>query len=543
MAKVYDSPLWKSQMAAPAAAPAAKPAGPRPFGSRMYAGARSSRLTASFGNSGDTSADSELQSSLGRLRARSRELVRDAAFALRARTVVVNNVIGSGVGMQAQVRSTRDTLRTEVNDGIETAWWGWCTADSCHTGGALHFHDFERACMAQVFDAGEVFVRKHYRKFGDSRVPFALELIEAERLAGEYMSPTGLPAGAEYRMGVEHDRYGRAQAYWFREAHPGDLRWNVAGSERLVRVPASDVVHLRVVTRWPQTRGEPWLHAVVRKLNDVDGYSESEVVAARAAAAYMGIIETPDAESPLLGDKTGEGTTERTEIELEPGTTVHLMPGEKFNSYAPNRPNPSMEGFMRHMLREIAAGASVSYESLSRDYSQSNYSSSRLALLDDRDTWKTLQQWWIRSFREPLHRQWLQQAVLARAIPAIRVEEYATDPAKFEVVQFKPRGWSWVDPTKEVTAYKEAVKAGFMTVTDVIAATANGQDIEEVLDTRERELQMMADKGLVFDTDPTLEQATTAAPAEPAPDPDDKADGTDDKQDDDPQSRVVHLRR
>ena len=46
---------------------------------------------------------------------------------------------------------------------------------------------------------------------------------------------------------------------------------------------------------------------------------------------------------------------------------------------------------MRFMLREIAAGTGVSYESLSRDYSQSNYSSSRLALIDDRDLWRVFQ--------------------------------------------------------------------------------------------------------------------------------------------------------
>lgn len=538
MRKVYDSPLWGSVMAAPAPAPR------RATGTRLYAGARNSRLTGGFG-SGDTSADAELNSSLAKLRQRSRELVRDAAFAKRAREVVVNNVIGAGVGLQAQVRSTRDTLRGDVNDGIENAWWSWCDADSCHTGGALHFHDFERACMGQVFDAGEVFVRKHYSRFGGSSVPLALELIEAERLASEYQSPAGIDPGSNYRLGVEHDSFGRAIAYWFRERHPGDLRWTVGGSERLVRVPASDIVHLRIITRWPQTRGEPWLHAVVRKLGDVDGYSESEVVAARAAAAYMAIIETPDPASPLVGAE--EGANGQKQIEIEPGTAVHLQPGEKWNSYTPNRPNPNMEGFMRHMLREIAAGASCSYESLSRDYSQSNYSSSRLALLDDRDTWKTLQQWWVRSFRAPLHRVWLRQAVLSRAIPAIRVEEYAIDPSKFESVQFKPRGWNWVDPTKEVNAYKEAVKAGFMTVTDVIAATANGQDIEEVLDTRERELQMMADKGLAFDTDPTLAPATEpAAPPPPeAPDDDDEvpADDDDAQAPDDPRARVVNLRR
>jgi lambda family phage portal protein len=181
----------------------------------------------------------------------------------------------------------------------------------------------------------------------------------------------------------------------------------------------------------------------------------------------------------------------------------------------------------------MAAGTGVSYESLSRDYSQSNYSSSRLALLDDRDLWRTFQLWWMRSFREELHEEWLQAAVLAGVVN-IPLEQYATNPEKFEAATFKARGWSWIDPTAEVAAYKEAVKAGFITVSEVIAQTGNGLDLEDVLDERERELNEMKGKGLDFDTSPgvfipaetrgnmvmgpdgLVEPAATVAPAAPA---------------------------
>ena len=93
---------------------------------------------------------------------------------------------------------------------------------------------------------------------------------------------------------------------------------------------------------------------------------------------------------------------------------------------------------------------------------------------------------------------------------------------------FKPRGWSWVDPTKEVAAYKEAVKAGFTTVSDVIAATANGKDLEDVLETRRRELDAMAEVGLSFDTDPAtsdeVDRPITAGADETNPDQDDAED-------------------
>jgi lambda family phage portal protein len=168
---------------------------------------------------------------------------------------------------------------------------------------------------------------------------------------------------------------------------------------------------------------------------------------------------------------------------------------------------------MRMMLREVAAGTGVSYESLSRDYSQSNYSSSRLALLDDRDLWRMLQLWFIRSFRARVHKLWLQQAVLARAIASIPVEPYALNVAKYEAVRFKPRGWSWVDPTTEVQAYEQAIRNGFTTVSAVIASTGDGRDLEDVMKERKDELAYMESQGLVFDNDPSTVKTAAAEAA------------------------------
>src|SRR5262245_28644572 len=77
---------------------------------RMYESARQSRLTSDWGGTSSTSADTELASSLVALRSRSRALCRDVSYAKRAKVLVMNNVIGSGIGMQGQVYSTRGEL-------------------------------------------------------------------------------------------------------------------------------------------------------------------------------------------------------------------------------------------------------------------------------------------------------------------------------------------------------------------------------------------------------------------------------------------------
>ncbi len=529
MHKLWETNLWRSIVGRlQASAPAGKSQ------QRMYASGRPSRLSGNFSTL-NSSANAELSTSLTNLRGRSRALIRDSAYAKRAKKIIVDNVIGTGIGMQAEVRSTREGLRKTVNDAIETAWWDWCRADRCHTGGQLHFCEIERIAMGQVFEAGEVLIRIHPRSFSDSAVPLALEVIEAERIADDYSEPGYVLSNTKVVQGIEVDEFYRPVAYWLRKLHPGETRLTMGETDRVERVPAEQIMHLRLIDRWPQVRGEPWMHCVIRKLSDIDGYTEAEIVAARAASMYFATIETGE-ESSSLAEEQDDGTYQ---LPLEPGMVEKLAPGEKLNFINPNRPNSALDPFLRYMLREMAAGCGTSYESLSRDYSQSNYSSSRLALLEDRANWRAVQQWFIRSFREPLHRLWLQRAALSGAIQGVPLAEYAAARSKFEAVSFKPRGWSWVDPTKEVEAYKEAVKAGFTTVADVVAQTSGGQDLAEILQQRRRELDEMEALDLSFDTSPDNyappEPAAAPAPA-PAEEPEDEPAA-------EAPTRVVSLRR
>jgi len=474
---------------------------------RIYAMAKNSRLTAGWGNQ-TSSEDTELSSSLIQGRNRARALTRDAPYAKRARAIVQNNVIGTGIGMQAKVVNAKGDLDDKVNDGIEEAFENWCDAKSCHTGGELHFSDLERAMLGQIFDTGEVIVRVHNRAFGPSTIPIALELIESERIAEEFAASPQTSATV-VRLGIETDEFHRPVAYFIRSTHPGDLRLTPQTQTRIDRVPAADIFHPRIIERWPSTRAMPWMHAVARKLNDMDATTEAEITAARGAACYMGFIESTD-NSPEFGVKTETG---ETELAIEPATIARLGMNEKFNFAAPNRPNSQLDSFMRMMLREVAAGIGCSYESLSRDYSQSNYSSSRLALLDDRDLWRVLQLWFIRAFRKEFHKRWLQAAVLSRNIPAISVESYALNTTKYEKVCFKPRGWGWIDPTKEVEAYAKAIEQGFTTVTHVIAQTGDGRDIEDVLKERAQELKLAEQYGIEL---PAFTKPEPPAPAQSA---------------------------
>ncbi len=106
---------------------------------------------------------------------------------------------------------------------------------------------------------------------------------------------------------------------------------------------------------------------------------------------------------------------------------------------------------------------------------------------------------------------------------------------------FEPRGYDTVNDVTD--AYKEAVKAGFTSVTRVIALTANGADIEDILTERKRELALFEEAGIEVDTT-VPEPVEPAAPAAPQM-PQDDAQQDDQQSNDDEEaqpSRVVNLR-
>ena len=456
---------------------------------RSYGGAEVGRLTSDWVAS-STSADSEIYSSLVRLRNRSRQLVRDNDYARGALRTITNNVVGQGIPFQSQVKMRRgDRLDEATNTAIEEAWQEWGCKEYCDVAGKLGWSEIQRLVMRSVVESGEVLIRKVNQSFGGSSVPFALELIEADQLA-EYHHGTW--NGNQIRMGVEVDQWNRPVAYWLHNQHPGDYQFGSNASAKLQRVPAEEIIHLFLSDRPGQSRGISWFHSCLKRMRDLGGYEEAEIVAARATASIMGFIETPDGE--LLGEEVDNGERLRS---LSPGTIELLAPGEKFNGFSPTRPATGFDSFVRMMLRGMAAGVGISYENLSADYSQSNYSSSRLALLNDRDTYRALQSWVMLNLHQPVYESWLDMAVLSGRL---NLPIYELNKRRYQAVRWQPRGWSWVDPQKEINATISAVGAGLTTLTDEIAK--QGGDIEDLLKTRKRELDMAASYGLSLYTPP-----------------------------------------
>jgi lambda family phage portal protein len=456
---------------------------------RSYQGAVFNRLSSDWLVSG-ASADSEILSALRPLRNRSRDLCRNNDYAKGAVRTIVNNVVGQGIKLQSQVRKQRGQAYDDrTNEQIEEAWVEWGDALYCHTAGRLCFSDIERLLVRSLVESGEVLIRIVRRSFGGSPIPLALEIIESDQLCDDYS--VGQGTGGKIRMGVEVDDWQRPIGYWLYPYHPGDYQFSQSYADgRLLRIPADEILHLFLCDRPGQTRGIPWFHAALMRLRNMGGYEEAELIAARAQAAVMGFIQTAD------GDNLSQGVEAGNRLyNLEPGAIEVLAPGETFAGFAPTRPNQGFDPFVRMMLRGVAASLGLSYESLSRDYSNTSYSSARTSLIEERDNYRILQDWLIKNLHKRIFKIWLQSAVLSGRL---NLKGYDLNPAHYHKDKWTARGWQWVDPQNEVAAHKEAIKAGFTSITQVIAQT--GGDLEDILKERRRELDLAETLELGFDT-------------------------------------------
>lgn len=459
---------------------------------RAYMGARVSRLTSDWVTAG-TSADVEFKSSFKALRNRARQLCRDNDYARQALRAIQNNVIGHGIRHQGQVRMLRGgRLDEAMNAQIHEAFEKWMNKNRCDVSGILGFHDIERLAVRSLAESGEIFIRMIRRPFGDSKVPFALQLLEAD-----YLIDDDLPAvkeGNMMRMGIEVDQYLRPQAYHFYTAHPGDSAIGVPrNGGRKIRVPADEVIHLFLPERPGQSRGVTWFASALMRLHMLQGYEEAELVRARASSALMGFITSPEGE--LTPDEIYDG--DRVS-EFQPGVFKYLDPGQSVTVPDMNAPDGQLEPFTRSMLRAVAAGLGVSFESISKNFSESNYSSSRLSLLEERDAYRVLQRYMIENFHQPVFNAWLEMAVLSGQL---NLPGYETNPDRYRASKWVPRSWEWVDPQKEVDAYKTAVRCGFKTLSQVIAE--QGGDLDDVLLMRQNELALLDEMNIVTDTDPS----------------------------------------
>ncbi len=380
----------------------------------------------------------------------------------------VSSIVGNAVGPGIKPRSQHPD--PAVRAEIQKLWDGW--TQRADAAGLVDFYGLQSLAVRAMIEGGEAFARFRTRLPSDGfDVPFQVELIDRDQVPLDKLDMNG---GNRIRAGIEFDPIGRRIAYHMLRQRPGDPFAPLTGSALdTVRVDAADALHLFQVIAPGQLRGVTWLAPILLRLHELDQMEDAQLVKAKVQALFAGFITDP--EGSIAGQNDASVVNGILDLAFEPGTLAPLPPGADIRFSNPSG-DTAYGDFVRGHLRAIAAGLGTTYENLSGDYSATNYSSARAALVEHRRRLEQLQYGTIiHQFCRPVWERFVRTAILSGALHA---PDFDRNPGAYLACEWLPPKFDYVDPAKDVKAEIEAINAGLKSRSQAIAE--RGYDAEQI---------------------------------------------------------------
>lgn len=492
-----------------------------------------------------TSADNDIRPGFTLNKARARDLMLSDPYAANSVEVIRDAVIGKSFTLALVPDYEFLGVDADASDAwaseVEREW-------SRYAEGITFDADASRKCsftllmhQAQIgmHVDGEVLgiVRA---KEGAAGYLTCLQLIEPERLDGNNQQQLGVTRKVgdnEVRFGVERDEYGEPIAYHICDAHPADARWSRPGARdqvRRVERYASDhrpqVLHVFDETRPSMSRGVSMAFlSTLKKMKMLSTFSDAELSRQIQAASWAAVIETEldyekamgllgNVDGPAYGNNITETTMRHLEavapyynrlgLRYNGSKVLHLVPGEQLKIVQGQIQGTQLEMFEKAALRHLAAGLNVSYEELSRDFSNVSYASARQSLKSIWRRYLRMRSMLVQKLAMPFFSAWLEEAIKTKRVPMLgKAKPDAAGWVASRHALCRGTFVSWgepiIDPVKEYTGAGMAMAYGISTLRDEVAS--EGGDWIDTLRQREREMKFRAKLGLnPTGVDPTL---------------------------------------
>lgn len=464
----------------------------------FHKGADYTRLRSGW-NVANVPADTANLGELPTLRGRSHDLLRNSGIAAGlADTFVVNEV---GIGIRPQSRIDHEAVgislerAQELQKTIERGFRAWSPSASYDNRNSVYA--LQELASRSEFSNGEAFLFRRYRKRQGNPYSLCFQMVAPERVC----TPNAQVAkdrqtGKEIRDGIEMDATGEPVAYWVANENPlGGV--NFTGVQSYQRIPAfgkdgrRNVIHLYHQKREDQSHGVPALGPVIDFFDHLTGYFESEWVRARVGASFAAFIKTTEGASTNASNNASG--TDAAGLRMEkilPGTIQYLNEGEDIEFGQPNITS-NFDPFVLKALQFIGAGLGLPLELVLKDFTKSNYSSARAALLEARRVFRTNQQRLIEKVCQAMWELLIDEMVLRCELP---VRDYEKNRHEYCRATHIAPGWEWVDPEKEINAKVTALENNLSTYADEYSDM--GKDWEEQMRQRALEQARMDELGL-----------------------------------------------
>lgn len=411
---------------------------------------------------------------LRNLRGRSRAAVRNDPYAFNVIDKRVSNLIGTGITPRP---NTEDNALRKL---LQLLWDDW--VDESDADEHTDFYGQQALVARTVETSGECFVRLRPRRLDEGlAVPLQVQILAPEFVPHDKFETTR--TGNAIRAGIEFNPEGKRVAYWMYLSHPRDGVSLNAGYNQLVRVPASQVLHIFEPVEPGQLRGVPRLSPVLKRLRSLDNYDDAVLFRQEVANLFAGFISRPAPDSgpvprdPVTGEPLSfdrDGFTPM--VALEPGTMQELGPGEEVEFSKPPDAGNNYPDFMRQQLMAAAAGTGTPYEILTGDMREVNDRALRVVLNEFRRRLEQLQFGvYVHQLCRPIRAAWMDMAVLSGALV---LDDYAKRRREYLRTRWVPQGWAYIQPVQDVQARRMEVQAGFASRSEMVTRT--GYDAETV---------------------------------------------------------------
>lgn len=479
---------------------------------RSYAAAQSNRLNAGW-TSHSTASNYEIRCSLQALRARAREAARNNGHIKNFLNLMRTNVIGSkGIQMQPRARLfDGKTLNTRLNKQIEERWFEWGHRENCTVSGKLDWIGVQNLVLTQLMRDGEFLVQM-IEDVGDFGL--SLKVWDVNWLDETFNE--NRPGVNRIIMSVEIDDNDRPVAYWLTPPPSEDTYLPAGQTRRRRRVPAEEMIHGFLVSEdESQVRGVTWLAATLLNLKHFQGYVEGVVTQARVAAHTFGLLKntSPTGEQQFEGEEDAEGNMIHPFIESSPLSITAMLPGWELQQFDPKQPTQNHPEFARSMQTSIGTDLSIPYFLLVGDWTAVNFSSSRGGLNEYRDLCEGLQTFIAQVLCRPVAHKFFRQAWLTG-----KIELSARNFAELQNPTWRPRGWDYIDPSKDIVTDEKKLLNRLATPSEILAE--RGVDYIDHLERWKSDRDLAAEYGI--DIEDIYSDAKAAAPAAaPAKEPDD----------------------
>jgi len=428
-----------------------------------------------------------------RVRARARDMERNSDIMNAVVSSFVRNVYGKGFTLRPK------TGNAKVDAEILKDWKIWTRKENFDITGQQSFNEMLRMCVRRKKVDGGVLLLKVFANDGRF-LPYRIQAIEVDQL--DYtMDQLGLPGEECVRGGIRYDKYNRPMGYYIK--HVGA---DGESDPRPVYIPAEQVIAYWTKTRPTQVREMSDMAQTLTRIRDINQYMEAEAVKERVMACLSVFVKRT-----LPPSNLGRGTTITDEAgqqqyagrTLTPGMIQYLNSGDDISVVNPAGQASDATAFVKQEMRLIAAGQGLSYESVSRDMSESNYSSARQGSIEDSLTYQSEIEALIEVCNSIYETFILQLYATGKFGDRVDFQTHREEYMQHEWIRApKP----WVDPAKEATATATALKTGQKTFAQVQAE--GGRDWRDTVDEMADIISYARKKGVDLETMLTGEKKT-----------------------------------